>query len=37
MVVISGYQPVNATTGWNDPLFSIPLDLTDATDFNHPH
>lgn len=33
-VVICGYQSVDTTSGWNDPIFSVPLDLTDAADFN---
>lgn len=32
-VFITGYQPVHNTTGWSDPVFTIPLDLNDAVDF----
>ncbi len=33
-VFISGYQEINATTGWSDPVFALPLNLFDPAALN---
>lgn len=34
-VFISGYQEVHATTGWSDPVFALPLNLSNPVDVNN--
>lgn len=33
-VFISGYQEVNATSGWSDPVFALPLNLSNPADLS---